>query len=95
LAANIVHSLDGWIVRQMVQAAHKQGFWMAPIHDCFYASPNNMDKVRRNYLTIMQWLADNSQVSSILSDITNRKMIYTPKSTTLSTLIKDADYALS
>ena len=34
LPANIIHSIDGWVVRQMVQAANKQGFWMAPVHDC-------------------------------------------------------------
>jgi DNA-directed RNA polymerase len=95
LAANIVHSIDGWIVRQMVSAAHQQGFWLAPIHDCFYTSPNNMDKVRQNYLTIMQWLADNNQVSKILSEIKGSYVPYTPMSSMLSTYMKDSEYALS
>ena len=95
LAANIVHSIDGWIVRQMVRAADQQGFWLAPIHDCFYTSPNNMNQVRRNYLIIMEWLANNSQVSAILSDIAKRKVVYTPRSTNLGTLIRDSEYALS
>jgi len=95
LAANIVHSIDGWIVRQMVQAANKQGFWMAPIHDCFYASPNYMNQVRQNYVTIMMWLADNSQVSKILSEISGHKVQYKPKSKTLSAFIAQSEYALS
>lgn len=95
LAANIVHSLDGWVVRQMVKAAHQQGFWMAPIHDCFYASPNYMNQVRANYIKIMQWLANNSQVSPILSEISGRKVFYEPKSNTLGSLIAQSEYALS
>jgi hypothetical protein len=95
LAANIVHSIDGWVVRQMVQAAHAQGFWLAPIHDCFYASPNNMNKVRRNYIKIMQWLAANPQVSKILSEISGSKVSYKPINSNLSKLIAKSEYALS
>ena len=95
LAANIVHSVDGWIVRQMVQAAEQQGFWLAPIHDCFYTSPNYMNQVRSNYIRIMEWLANNSQVSPILSDIARRKVAYTPLSRTLGALIRESEYPLS
>lgn len=95
LAANIVHSVDGWIVRQMVQAAHQQGFWLAPIHDCFYTSPNNMDQVRENYIKIMQWIARNSLVSDILSEIKGSNVPYIPLSRTLSPLMTNAEYALS
>lgn len=95
LAANIVHSVDGWIVRQMVLAAKEQGFWMAPIHDCFYASPNNMDAVRHNYKCILAWIADSKLVSCILSEIADRNVRYTPRSTDLGAYIKDSNYALS
>lgn len=95
LAANIVHSVDGWIVRMMVRAAKKQGFWMAPIHDCFYASPNYMNQLRQNYLTIMQWIANSDLVSNILTDISGRYVPYVKYSTSLAAQIKDAEYALS
>ena len=95
LAANIVHSLDGWIVRQMVQAADKQGFWLAPIHDCFYTSPQYMNNVRENYLIIMAWLANNNQVEKILSEIKGQRVFYRPHSMTLGRYIHKADYALS
>ena len=95
LAANIIHSIDGWIVRQMVSAAHQQGFWLAPIHDCFYTSPNNMDKVRKNYNTIMTWIANSSQVSKILSEIKGSKVTYIPLSHDLGKYITQSEYSLS
>ena len=95
LAANIVHSVDGWVVRMMVRAAHKQGFWLAPIHDCFYTSPNYMDQVRQNYVTIMQWIAKHDLISSILTQISGRYVPYVKYSTSLHHHIAKAEYALS
>ena len=95
LAANIVHSIDAWIVRQMVQAAHAQDYWMAPIHDCFYTSPNYMNQVRNNYKILLQWVADNNLVESILSEITGRRVYYRKRSNQLSRYIADTEYHLS
>lgn len=95
LAANIVHSVDGWVVRMMVRAAAQQGFWLAPIHDCFYTSPNYMNQVRENYVTIMQWIAKRNLVSSILSDISGYHVAYTKEQDDISHLIASAEYALS
>lgn len=95
LAANIVHSLDGFVVRQMVKAAHKQGFWLAPIHDCFYTSPNYMNQVRQNYIHIMKWMSSQPLVSKILSEIAGRRVPYAHKTVTLGKLIEESEYALS
>jgi len=95
LAANIVHSIDGWVVRQMVKAAAKQGYWLAPIHDCFYTSPNYMNQVRQNYVKIMAWIAQSEMVSSILSDISGRHVPYVKHSYALQHHIINAEYALS
>jgi DNA-directed RNA polymerase len=95
LAANIIHSIDGWIVREMVKKAHQQGFWMAPIHDCFYSSPNHMNQVRENYIAIMQRIAKNNLVSSILSDIAGYKVNYYKREYDLHIWIGNSEYALS
>jgi DNA-directed RNA polymerase len=95
LAANIVHSIDGWVVRMMVRAAKKQGFWMAPIHDCFYASPNYMNQVRENYVTIMRWLAKSDLISNILTEISGNYVPYVKHSYSLEQQIATAEYALS
>lgn len=95
LAANIVHSVDGWIVRQMVLAAHKQGFWMAPVHDCFFASPNHMNQVRANYVKILAWIAQANLVETILHEISGNYIPYMKHTTNLHQHILGAEYALS
>jgi len=95
LAANIVHSIDGFVVRQMVRAAHQGGYWMAPIHDCFYTSPNNMNDVREAYRTILAWIADQKLVSQILTEISGQPVYYGRRRQDLSRFIRKADYALS
>ena len=95
LAANIVHSIDGWVVRQMVQAAEAQGFWMAPIHDCFFASPNHMQNLRENYVKIMQYIANSNMVEDILTEVTGFKVNYTKRSNHLAQYIGRSEYALS
>jgi hypothetical protein len=79
----------------MVRAAEKQGFWLAPIHDCFYTSPNYMNQVRENYLTIMQWLARSRLTELILTEISGRWQPYDKLSTNLDQHIARAEYALS
>lgn len=95
LAANIVHSIDGFVVRAMVKMAKEQGFWLAPIHDCFYAHPNYMNQVRENYVKIMTWISRNNLLASILSDIAGYPVHYKPRQQGLSSLIPDSEYALS
>jgi DNA-directed RNA polymerase len=95
LAANIVHSIDGWVVRMMVAGAKKQGFYLAPIHDCFYAHPNNMNAVRELYVQCMVWLSKNNVLQSILSDIAGYNVRYSPRQQGLDKLVSNAEYALS
>jgi DNA-directed RNA polymerase len=95
LAANIVHSIDGFVVRQMVAAAKSQGFWLAPIHDCFFTHPNYMNQVRENYIKIMTWIASKNILQDILRDIAGYKVGYRPPNTGLHKHIPDSEYALS
>lgn len=95
LAANIVHSIDGFVVRCMVASAKEHGYWMAPIHDCFYASPNHMNEVRAAYLRILQWIAQQNLVADILSQIAGRPINYRKHSHNLHVAMQDAEYHLS
>ena len=96
LAANIIHSIDGYIVREMVRKADKQGFYMLHIHDSFWASPNHMNKVRQNYLDILMEITDSDLLEHILREITgNNELKFIKLSDNLCANIQDAEYALS
>ncbi len=95
LAANIVHSVDGWMCRQMVIRAKEEGFYLAPIHDCFYAHPNYMNEVRQLYRDVLAEVADMNLVSAILSQIAGRKVSYAPIGVSLRSEIMQSEYALS
>lgn len=96
LAANVIHSIDGWIVREMHRKAKEQKFLLATIHDAFIAHPNYMNQVRRNYVEIMAWLADNNPLNTIFKEITNNPAArYTQITTKLGDYIRKSEYALS
>jgi DNA-directed RNA polymerase len=95
LAANIVHSVDAWICREMVRRADEAGYMLAPTHDCFSAHPNNLNNVRENYRNLLCEVAEMNTVSMILSQIADRHIGYTKLSNRLPGLIKDAEYCLS
>lgn len=96
LAANIVHSVDAYIVREMVRRTHARGIQLATIHDCFYACPNDMDIIRLIYIQIMMEIAKLDLMQDILREITgNPTYVYTKVSNNLSNLISKSEYALS
>jgi len=95
LAANIVHSIDGWIVREQVRKASMQGFELLTIHDSFWASPNFMNNVRQNYLDTLKEIADSSLLEDILNEITGLKGKLTKLSNNLSSTMLHSNYALS
>lgn len=95
LAANITHSVDGYIVREMVRKATEQGFELATIHDSFWAHPNYMNNVRQNYIDILAKIADSTLAQDILCQISGRNDILIKETEDLSTLIKKSNYALS
>lgn len=95
LAANIVHSIDGFVARQMIRMANMQGFQLATIHDCFYAHPNYMNQVRENYRVILAKIAEGNFVEDILSQIAGQPVVYHRKSSDLPEAILSSEYALS
>ncbi len=95
LAANITHSVDGYVAREMVRRADKQGFQLATIHDSFWAHPNYMNEVRRNYIDILAEIADSKLGEDILCQVTGRKDVLNKRTSNFSTLVRQSEYALS
>lgn len=94
LCPNYIHSLDGWVAREMVRRAHKQGFQLAHIHDSFWASPNHMNSVRRNYVEILADLADMPALQTFVQEL-GIDLVLEKDSRDLSKYILEAEYALS
>ncbi len=94
LPANLIQSIDGYIVREMVTMAHKQGIQLATIHDAFGASPAHMNQIRQNYVDILLSIAKSSLFETILNDISGSScnMLNNPS---IIEEIKLAEYALS
>lgn len=96
LAANMVHSIDGYIVRQLFRRAKAKGYHMTAIHDSFWASPNHMEDVRIGYVEELAKLAESNIAESILNQICgNPDGRYVKHSNNLADAIREADYALS
>lgn len=95
LVPNIIHSIDGYIAREMVRRANKEGFELAHIHDAFCAHPNNMQRVRELYRIILAEIADKNVLNDILSEIVNSPVQLIKFSNNLSQDILQSEYALS
>ena len=96
LAANIIHSIDAFVVREMIRRCNDRGVQLATIHDCFYACPNDMDIVRLIYICIMAELARSDIMQNILREISgNSTYKFTKLTDNLDEAIIKSEYALS
>jgi DNA-directed RNA polymerase len=81
LAPNVIHSVDGYIVRQMVRAMN--GKFITTIHDEFKCLVTDADMMIHNYKTILADILDSNLLDSILSQISGR-VIHLPKTNNLT-----------
>jgi len=96
LCANIVHSIDGYIVREMHRRARNSMYQLVTIHDCFGAFPNHMNKVRKHYIDILAEIAESNLLQDILREITgDDELIHRKMSYDLADKIRECEYALS
>ena len=98
LPANVVHSIDGYVVREMYRRADAQGFGIITIHDSFACSPNHVNKMRQNFNDILAEIAESDLLQSILREVTGDKSLVLTKAgcgKALADEIRNAEYALS
>lgn len=95
LAANVIHSIDGYVVREMIRRAHKQGFVLLTIHDSFWAHPNYMNEVRDNYRQILAEISEMNLLDNILSQILGYEVEVTKQGPCIADEIRESEYALS
>ena len=92
LCANVTHSVDGYLLRQVVRGCN---FDIGTIHDSFAVHPNNARKLRSVYREELANIADSSLLEEILSAIAGYPVKYQKYSNDLGNLIRASEYALS
>lgn len=66
LAANVIQSVDGYVVRQVVRRAD---FPVWPIHDCFRTKAKHMNALRYLMITIYYEISQSTMFSDIINQI--------------------------
>jgi len=92
LCPNIIHSIDGYVAREMVRRCN---FQLSHIHDCFVFNPNHLQEVTKMYRVIMAEIANSDLLNNILSQITGTNVQYTKPSNGLALDILNSNYMLS
>lgn len=95
LLANMIHSVDGYIVREMIRRAHTLGFALMAVHDSFWCHPKYVGLMRQNYNDILADLHESNAMQTILRSLTgNEDLMFTQKAR-FGDKIRVANYALS
>ena len=74
LHANVTHSIDGWVVRQVIESLANLGKVGMFKHDKFYTHPNDMRIVRKRYKSSLLVAFDDKPYHRALEEVSlNRK----------------------
>ena len=91
LLPNVIHSIDGYIAREMIRRCD---FEVIHIHDCFGRHPNNMGVIAQCYREILAEISDSTLLNSIVKELSMGKSSF-PIFPSLKHEIINSSYMLS
>jgi len=91
LCPNVIHSIDGYIAREMVRRCD---FQLSHVHDCFVFNPNHLQEVSKTYREVMADIAKSDLFGNILRQITGNTTLRVNR-TNLDSDILQSNYMLS
>ena len=91
LLPNVIHSIDGYIAREMIRRCD---FEVIHIHDCFGSHPNNMGVISQCYREILAEISDSTLLNSIVKELSMGKSWF-PIFPSLKHEIINSSYMLS
>ena len=91
LLPNVIHSIDGYIAREMIRRCD---FEVIHIHDCFGSHPNNMGMISQCYREILAEISDSTLLNSIVKELSMGKSWF-PIFPSLKHEIINSSYMLS
>ena len=91
LLPNVIHSIDGYIAREMIRRCD---FEVIHIHDCFGSHPNNMGVIAQCYREILAEISDSTLLNSIVKELSMGKSWF-PIFPSLKHEIINSSYMLS
>jgi len=74
MAPNVIHSVDGYVARQLIQRMVAEGKFITTIHDAFACLPEDCDFMRDTYRDIFLEILDQDLLNNILTQIGNTKI---------------------
>lgn len=72
LCPNLIHSIDGYICREVVKRLNELDIEVSPIHDSFGVHPNHCDELRRVYRELLAELYESDTLVNLLKEITGK-----------------------
>ena len=83
------------MVRKMIKKCDKDGFSIITIHDAFHTHPNNIDKLRANYIESLNEMVDEELMDFIGTQLNSNIKFHKPPKDVMRNIIATSSYAIS